>query len=302
VNIYNMNTTHTAVDEIIRSADLSAEEAEMVSAMFDGWLKRFEREDARTRTLAVEVPFTLDLGDGYVLAGVVDRIAEDRDGVLLCEWKTTRPPSKNWNEQAWLESLGFGTQVSFYALAAHEAEFASVGRLGIEQPRILVRAAVKSRPPAFWPSERPLVYQFRRPALDAARSAARAMCASLEALIGRPAPWQLPGPWCRQYGYTCSYYAECTERIYPDADTTTLRPQATDPALVALSDVLSGARVVLTASAYESAARCRELFRRYQSPADGGSVSRALAIGTVFHRLLAWHYGGGGDGHHVTDQ
>lgn len=288
----------TDIADIIINADAPPRAKEQAAELFDAWRDNYADEDAGMRVIESEVPWFLWVGDDDLLVGVTDLIATDEEGLLMCEWKTAKAPTRYWTESRWLESIEHGPQLAIYAMAQAGATFCWRNRapspLYLPNPRMLVRAAVKTTPPTFWPRKREMgVFPFDRIDTENTLNAIRAMFRAIRANMREPGPWQLTGHWCERFGHVCEFHAQCVKHAAPQFPYAGVL-SGTDPGRHALKIALANARddtniIVLSQTMYSTAANCLELYRLTQ----GGRSSRApieIVTGQLFHNAIAAHY------------
>lgn len=300
-----MNTD--LITQAILNLNLSPLAMESGAALVDEWVNKWYGPDSQEKILAVECGFVLQLETFTYAIGVQDMISEDSVGVLGNEWKSTKEPGKWWNEEKWLESISTGPQLALYALALHEGGYYEKGSnqgivFGVPEPRIRVRAAVKSQPPQFWPAfPEDGIFTFDARALESARRAFIAKAAQVRLLRElRLVPWQLPGTHCTTFNRTCEFLEKfCKVQNHPVVlegnDKITMFDSSDPAAELALvhipRHVLEDDRtVVLSASSYALASQCAEKYRIISGALGGKEDSMALDMGTVLHAGIAEMY------------
>ena len=277
--------------------------------LVDDWIRTNHEADMAVRTVAVEMGFVLWADNATLVIGVQDRVAQDEEDLFGCEWKSTKEPSsKWWNEEKWLASIVNGPQLATYALALHEAAYLErvpgqekpkVHNFFIDNPRIMVRAAVKSNPTDFWPKDAADgMYRFPNEKLKFVKAGLVNMAASIRAVRRtQRLPWQLTGQQCTAFNKQCSFFESCQSHNHPIGVVGSLFDPHDPAAGLALAHVEAERLadpdlVVLSASSYQTAARCKELYR-IQATVPGakdGANDLALATGSAMHGGLAEYY------------
>ncbi len=311
--------------DAILATDVSPTAREAGAPLVEAWVERWAEHDARVETVLVESGFQIWLDDDLLVIGVQDRIARDDNGIFGCEWKTAKEPKRNkagcdsawWNEHVWIEEITNGPQVGIYALALnrgmyYEQDGVQGIRFNVQNPRILVRAAVKSSPVRFWPERGPAMFQYPNALLDDIANGLRAKAVAIRALRAAGiVPWQLTGKHCFPYQAPCPYLEKlCSQHIHPNihpihpilnADaaqqTAALAPfDPGDPAArLALPHIPAGKLrnpnlVILSASSYETASNCLEKYRLVSGALAEKEKSIAMETGTVLHAGVAALY------------
>src|SRR5882672_9030760 len=156
------------VIQALVDADISPEARLAAGGLVEMWLERLETfPEINWKVVLVETPFYIQLEEKTFIVGQMDAVFQDEKGYVQAEWKTRRAPKlkkdgTNYagdDEGGWLSDISNGPQLGVYALAGREGVFLPFINpheslsLMIAQPRILVRAAVKSTPPTTWPSQ-----------------------------------------------------------------------------------------------------------------------------------------------------
>lgn len=316
------------ITDAILKAPVSPTAREAASPLVDAYLEAMASfPDTARKTLAVEVPWRLWLDEKTLVVGVIDRLAQDERGVFGAEWKTKGAPKlkkdgtpyAGSSEEDWLAEISQGVQVGIYALALRDADFIFPAAVynpadwNAGPPRILVRACIKSDPPAFWPTDPSRgIFSFEAAYLDSVRAALLSKAAQIRAARNSvrllPAyppvsgvtfweknkPWQLPGVHCtNMYRRTCEFLPLCRERKTPTGNP----PHAFDPsnpAYPALDGLnLEPDTVVLSASSYADYAWCIERGRIISGGYFDKEPSLELEIGTAYHAALAAIYSQG---------
>jgi hypothetical protein len=316
----NLNTD-VIISEIVASG-ISPVAAEAGAGLVDAWISEKGSQDIQRPVAAVELGFILWLDDLTVAIGVQDAVFQEPAGYLGGEWKSAKEPKKDgrgretawWNEDVWRRELGSGPQIGLYALALQRATYIErkTGRqfqFKEPNPRILIRAAVKSNPVRFWPSdptdpETPEIFTFDQSALDSIANGVRAKAAQIRcARRANIQPWQLPGDHCFTFGRTCQFFdTYCSKRNHPVTlegndkllakfDTNDPAAQAAlphvDPEKLANPDL-----VIISASQYKTASSCLEKYRIQNGSMveDVKESSLALETGSAMHTGLAEFY------------
>jgi hypothetical protein len=282
--------------------------------LVDEWAKEFYDEDSQYEIVAVECGFVLELDQNTLAIGVQDVIMRDAKGVFGNEWKNVKEPRKDsrgrdsswWNEEVWLREISTGSQVGLYAAAIAGADFYdrsgehfSFANEPTANSRVRVRAAVKSNPVRFWPSEDTGVYSFDSNALQSIRNgflakAEQIRCARKAGIV----PFQLPGKQCFPFNRTCSMLDKfCSKHEPPtvlEGEDKQLLFDESDPATVLAVPHIDPDRfdnpnlVVLSASSYDMASQCLELHRivsgsmSEKDNEESNSVA-GMHVGTVAH-------------------
>ena len=276
------------ITEAIISTGVSPLALEEGAQLVQHWID--DESGFEDEIIAVEVGFSIQIDSLTWVIGVQDLICADARGIYGREHKTTKEPSRWWNEKKWLESIKSGPQIAVYALALNRGVFYENGSpfvLGVTTPvREYVRAVVKSSTPQFWPTEKTDSWQefddlSLSRVVDAFRVKAEGIRAARRSGL---VPWQLPGRQCNDFNRLCSYYDECTGgRLPASASGFDASDPAASLALPFLPDAALGPdAVILSASSYATYTRCMELGRR-DAMSGNKEESMALAVGTVFH-------------------
>jgi hypothetical protein len=307
--------TDAILASILALDDAPALARESGANLVDEWMGRFGASDATLRIRAVELGFIIYVDSKTAVIGVQDMIAEDEGGVFGNEWKSAKEPKRYggkdsawWNEDIWLQEISHSAQVQIYALALNRGVFYEKDRggiateYGISEPRIRVRAAVKSNPVRFWPSSGTGVYRFTDTQLAGVeaglRSKADVIRASRRVNI---VPWQLTGKQCHAFGRPCQFLEQCRSGHYPVSGMESndkLRAQfdmsdpAAELALPFIPQTLLNDPdfVVLSASQYTLHSDCAEKYRIINSHLGPKGSSPEQWVGTVMHAGLAEFY------------
>src|SRR3990172_2451830 len=294
-------TTDMIDSERVTAAILSVAEQQKLSplaatsgaALVEAWVEQWaERDNAMFNVDEVESVFAVWIDTGTLLVGVRDVVGSDADGPLSCEWKSTKEPQKNkdgsdsawWNEDTWLDSLLNGVQLPCYAVAACS-----------ENPRIMVRAILKSTPPQFWPSKGSGIYQFPNELVTLTRSVLVVRAAAIRAARKtQNVPWALPGLHCtNKYRRVCPYYETvCKPHTNPPAQARAgfdkddpgyagIKKAGLDP------DELPLELVIFSASSLDTSQQCLERYRLLTSCFYKKDSDYELQVGTALHAGLA---------------
>lgn len=277
---------------------------EEAARLVEHWMqKSVDWPDTKLPTIAAEVLWYIKLEPKIVIVGAVDRILL---GNVFCEWKTRRAPKlkldgtpyKGDDEVSWLGEISEGMQLATYALAAREGMFKFPEgwvSLGVPNPWILVRCAVKSKPPQVWPTD-PSGGQFSFPqgVLDSTRNALLVKAHQIRAARSTGlVPWQATGYHCKQWGRECEFLPTLC-RVHKHPPTKDAGFHATDPGykvceLLGL-DYHDPELVVLSQSAYSVFSQCMEKGRIMYGRHAGDEESFELQVGQAFHLGLASFY------------
>ena len=299
--------------ESIVNAPIAPSAKEIAGELVDAWIEENGEFDSQYETLAVESPWYLWLDSHTLLVGVMDRIARDEQTIFGCEWKTTAEPKKNkdgsdsaWhNEEKWLEDISTGTQLAIYGLAMREGTFVLPDRKWqpkLLNPRIMVRAAVKSSPVIFWPTNREDgVFQFPDVYLDKVSRALLSKAAQIRAAReAKHIPWALPGNHCtNRFRRLCPYHEEyCIKGKNPFDRPRTVFDES-DPGFAGVKAAFEGCTkdeindpyiVIFSASSFDTAQQCPERYRLLV----GGYIQKEpdanLDIGSGLHIGVASYY------------
>src|SRR5947207_470451 len=161
-----MNLDWNHIVSVVASLDVPPLAREAGMTLVDAWIDKHGVHDAQSEILAVETGFLIMLDDKTAAIGVQDLIDRDPIGVRGNEWKSAKEPRRDakgretswWNEDVWRKELSNGSQIALYALALNRGTYfeALTGarfQFDVAQPRVRIRAAVKSNPVRFWPSD-----------------------------------------------------------------------------------------------------------------------------------------------------
>jgi len=303
----------------IASLDISPVARETGAGLVDAWISTHGAKDSQNRILAVETGFVLWLDELTVAIGVQDLIDQDSIGIRGNEWKSAKEPRRDakgretswWNETVWIREISTGSQISLYALALNRGTYYDKAgesySFSVQNPRVRVRAAVKSNPVRFWPKDpsdpdTPELYEFSSAQLEDIAAgyrakAAQIRCARRSGLV----PWQLPGMQCHSFNRECQFFGKyCSKHVHPtvleDNDKAIAKFDPTDPATqlslihidpekLADPDV-----VIISASQYSLASQCLEKYRLINGLFSDKEEQIELQIGTALHAGVAEFY------------
>lgn len=309
--------TDRILDAVLSVEAAPALEREQGANLVDAWMDKFGPTDVQTKVQAVELGFIVYVDSLTAVIGVQDCIMEDEQGVFGNEWKTAKEPKKGyngrdswwWNEDVWLTDISNGAQVQIYALALNRGVFyehdSTTGvplQFNVAEPRIRVRAAVKSEPARFWPSSTSGVYRFNENQLASVEAGLRAKAATVRTSrqVGI-IPWQLTGKQCMSFGRPCQFLEQCKAGHHPVSalegnEKMLALFDTSDPAArLALpfipAELLENPDfVVLSASQYTLHSDCAEKYRIINSHLAPKETTGAQAEGTVFHAGVGEFY------------
>lgn len=300
--------------DAVMEVDAPGLEREEGLILVENWIEKFGEADSKFRVRAVELGFILYVDSLTAVIGVQDAIMEDSEGLFGNEWKSAKEPKRYngrdswwWNEDVWTRDISNGAQVQIYALALNRGVFYEADRTGVpisfavSNPRIRVRAAVKSSPPRFWPTSGSGVYRFHDSTLDGIEEGLRAKAEQVRASRrANLVPWQLTGKQCFPFGNVCQFYDLCKNHRHPIGMTPGEKLKAafdmSDPAaqlaLPYIPDSLiqNPDFVVLSASQYTLHSDCAEKYRIINSHLGSKEAKGSLAEGSVMHAGLAEFY------------
>lgn len=299
-----------AIFNAIASAQYPAAATELGAELVDSWVAEVEESDRRLyKTLLLEAGFFIALDAKTYVVGACDRVMRDAEGVLVEEMKTTSK-SKTWTAERWFDSISKSHQIGTYAAALSHGTFifgdsvpswADVGASAdnpvayspnIKNPRILVRAVTKSKPPEIWPTALGATIMVDAKRIETTLNVYRNEAAGIRAKRATGlVPWQLPAKHCEKtYGfkvYVCEFAEECAKGIYP----TGLVQLGLSPGSSRVFNYLvesgridpSDPNVVcLSASSLEDSMQCSERWRRRNLGQERESKD-SLDIGSVLH-------------------
>lgn len=287
----------------IGGLEVSAQAREDGSELIDTWANTCLEYDAAHQTLAVEAGFYIELDPQTFVVGVIDRLAQDGEGVFACEWKTTKHQTKTWGPEEWFAEIERGHQLSTYALGLQAGTF--IDGINFERPsecRVYVRAVSKSRPPVIWyaPENKSVVVSEAR--LNATRAAYTNAARSIRAMNGGGGvPWQLPGYHCTKFiKYRCPFWDTCHEYRQPKQGALGLSAQQLSPGSLKVVEHLKqvgkirvdnqGQVLVLSSSTLDVWNQCPERWRQMVVTGELEEKNDNLQIGNVFHTGAAEIY------------
>jgi hypothetical protein len=307
------------VIKAIVDAEIGPTVKEESGRLVEGWLASIDKfPEFKWKTVAVETPFYIQLEPNTYIVGQMDGVFKDEAGTIFAEWKSRRAPKLKRDgtayagddEDGWLAEISNGPQLGVYALAGREGAFitgcptpdeSGEETFAISEPRILVRAAVKSNPVTTWPGDwRKGFFAFPGPLLDVVRTALLSEAASIRARrrLG-VVPWQLPGLHCtNMYHRTCEYLESvCLKRTPPPVMPVGWRhpsDKAPDPGFDVCQilglDINDPELVVLSQSALQAHYQCAERGRIAYGGYFPGEESFEMSVGTGLHRGLGALY------------
>jgi len=301
------------VDKVIQAivnCPVGAVAKEEAARLCGAWIDKASTwPDTDLETVGVEVLWHIQLEPKTIIVGVIDKISRDKFGYLFSEWKTRRAPKIKKDgtpylgdtEDDWLAEISQGVQLSTYALGAKKGKFLldeewkTLEQAG--EPRILVRAAVKSTPPQIWPSNPAKgTFAFPNGVLQATESALLVMASSLRGAHKlNVTPWMMTGYQCKAYNRVCEHYeTRCKVHLHPPITPVSWQHKdaaSPDPGykvceLLGL-DINDPELVVLSQSAYQTYSRCLEKGRIEYGGHVLGEASYELEVGSCFHAGLA---------------
>lgn len=277
---------------------------ETANGLVEGWMQRFASTDSTQITLLVEAPFVLEVDAHALLIGIADRIAwsEEAQTVFGCSWKTTREAKgAYWNEKIWLEEQRRSPQWRFETIGLMRGVWVTgEGLMRFKltgTPPFLLRGAVKTTFPTYWPEKT------ADGVLEMSAAEERATWAALvtrvhavRSMKARGAdglPWQLPGIHCITYNQKCEFLGACekgdtavsayTGPVNPHDAAIQAAVRAFRPGFGAHED-----DIILTPTNYMLSSSCIERWRRRLLwPTES---STAQQIGTAFHAGVAKWY------------
>jgi len=303
-----MKLDETKIIEAIMAEKQAPIASETAAALVEGWLARFIAEDSTRKVAAVETGFSIWLDAHTLIVGVLDAIFSDGDGYLGGEWKSKRAPRMTLagrpyagdTEEDWLQGITEGPQLAIYALALHAGTFFEKGNpqpieFQVQNPRIMVRCALKSDPPAYYPTETSGIYTFTTEYLDSIESGLASKANQIRGARRNPdlVPWSLVGKPCREWGRPCPYLDPyCSKHAHPIGEAIAIF-DANNPAYELALKRIDPERlkdpdlVVLSASSYQTAVSCMEKFRLLNFHGGEKDTSIDLAIGSCMHAGIA---------------
>ena len=303
-------------DTMVELEDAPPLEREQAANLVASWIQKFGPLDAQLKIEAVELGFIVYVDSLTAVIGVQDAIMSDARGYFGNEWKTAKEPKKYngrdswwWNEDVWLTDISNGAQIQIYALALNRGVFYEkhtkrAFEFKQPNPRIRVRAAVKSDPPRFWPTVASGVYSFNDTQLGSIERALRGKAELVRAARhANLVPWQLTGKQCHQFGNACQFLEQCKAGHHPVSglvanDKLQLQAQfdMSDPAaelalpFIPAELIANPEFVVLSASQYTLASDCFEKYRIINSHLAPKGSSDAQWEGKAFHAGVAEYY------------
>jgi len=311
-----MKINEQRIIDVLVAADLPPAAKELGADLCEKWIAKYLKIDLTRRIIAVECGFHIWLDDTTLIVGMQDAIFQDEGGPFGGEWKSHKAPRMKLNgepykgdtEEDWLREISTGPQLAIYALAQHAGIFYENGnpqplRLAVAKPRIMVRAAVKTNPPSYWPTDEAQgIFAFEPEYLDGIESALLSCARQIRgARRGQEiVPWQLPGKQCFSWNRDCQFLGDeknpgCLQHCYPiGKETYVFNPH--DPAFEGAlkhcdpKKLENPELVVLSASSYQLFFECAEKFRRITGHGGEKDESEALAAGTALHLALAEYY------------
>jgi len=182
------------------------------------------------KVVATETPFYIKLAPKFYCIGIGDCHFMDAIGMIHAEWKTKGAPKltregkpyKGQDEESWLDDISNDVQVAVYALAAQQGIFLENEEeisFGVDAPRVMVRACVKSSPPEVWPrNHEDGLHTFSQVALDSTKNALLVKCKQIRAAReSKLIPWNLVGGQCEnKYRTICEFREEiCKKHLNP---------------------------------------------------------------------------------------
>jgi hypothetical protein len=309
--VVDLSTMVPAVAEAIAELDgCSPEAKEAAAEIVEAWMHEFAAKDRTEVTVGVELNFSIRLDEQTWVVGVVDRLSQQGERYIINEWKTTAGPShdgKRWNAQVWLHELLHSIQLPTYVLALREGQFQKKDANQTDQtiylekdmkPLVRVRAATKTSPVQFWPTQDNL-FDFSAAEVQACRNAYLNAAAQVRLLRAtdrqRVIPWQYPGSQCfRQFGRDCEFLERCSSHDHPPHSQVSqesmqryLQTFGVEPQAAQDPDT-----VVFSTSSYQLLTLCLEKYRLLKVAQAGlvEDTTPALQIGTAVHAGLAKFY------------
>lgn len=274
------------------------------------WIDHLDEFPERAwKVLAVETPFYIQIEPKTYIVGQMDGVFEAPDGLVFAEWKSRREPKKKKDgtnyagddEDGWLAEISSGPQLGVYALAAREGCFIRGETKTVfdrEEPRIMVRACIKSTPPDIWPRDyRKGLFTFPGAFLDTVKAALMSEAASIRARRRLwTVPWQIPGTHCtNMYRRVCEHFeGVCNKRLTPPPEPVGFHhpsDMAPDPGYVVCQLLGLDAKdidlVVLSQSALQTNYWCAEKARIDYGGYFPKGESFELEAGSAMHAALA---------------
>ena len=249
------------------------------------WISHFWSADHELKWIAAEVEHSVWLTPNTLLAGRIDALGENDNGLFFGEWKTANPrEAKTW-KQVWRmnpQSLTYGV------LAGDWFHHRYPGKLG-DCTQFTVRKAFKSTPPTFdhaW-------YSYNEEELEHWRL--QLIYIANEIRGDRPGPWETNWTRCFQFGinYACPHFEEgCSKMVWEIApDVPKRQPHLEIERRLNAPDALSNPEmVVLDATRVKEWLGCREKFRREYVHNVGTPMTEALQLGIDCHEEWGSYY------------
>jgi hypothetical protein len=311
------NDASDAIFNAILASDAPPSAKEFASELVDVWVNEAVPEDAANSvTVGVECGFWIRLDQTTFIVGAADRIAEDDDGIFAQEHKSTAKRSSYWNAEKWYDEISRAHQVATYASALRSGTWLiptetvtedgatlrsfDLRNFRVAEPRILVRAVSKGRPPELWPTAKGAFITINERRMEATLAAYRVVAEQIRAARRLTlTPWSLPGRQCVRFNkYKCRFYESCHK--YEVAETSAVRVGVNlSPGSSAVLDYLIACNVIdvrdvnvviLSASTFGTWQQCAEEYRRDASGAKE-EENENLQIGSVLHNALGVAYG-----------
>lgn len=299
------------VADALVACDIGGPAREEGARLVEGWINRMEEyPENKWKVIFVEAPFYIQLEEKVIIVGQMDAGFHTGEMAVLGEWKSRRAPKlkKDGNpwagddEAGWLVEISNGPQLGVYALAGREGTFlpfdnpAEELSLGVPEPTIMVRAAVKSSPVQIWQG----MFTFPTTLLDTVRAALLSEAVSIRARrkLGM-VPYQIPGLQCtNMYHRVCQYLEPvCRPKATPPVEVVGWHhpdDKNPDPGFeicgVMGLDAHDPELVVLSASALGDHYQCAELARIRYGGFFPAEEQYELSVGTALHRGLAAVY------------
>ena len=255
------------------------------------WINHFWSADHELKWVAAEVEHSVWLTPNTLLAGRIDALGENDNGLFFGEWKTANPREKNTWKQVWRmnpQSLTYGV------LSADWFK-----QRGQTCTQFTVRKAFKSTPPTFdhaW-------YSYNEAELEHWKGQLVRIADQIRG--GGPGPWETNWTRCFQFGvnYACPHFeAGCSKMVF-DIDPAGAKRQPHLEIERRLNDIkLSGLNyekglainlperysvgpdlVVLDATRVKEWLGCREKFRREYVHNVATPMTEALQLGIDCH-------------------
>lgn len=296
------------VSQALIDAPIGGPAREEAARLVEGWLEGLESfPEANWRVVAVESPFFIQLAPKILVVGQMDAIFQDEKGFIQGEWKSRKAPRlkrdglpyQGDTEQDWLEEIVAGPQLSVYALAGREGCFLYSNnhpRLSQQEPRVMVRAAIKSNPVAIWPTKpEEGIFAFPEGVLNATREGILSMASAIRAQRrAGHIPFQLMGYHCKQWNRECEFLSPfCRPHLHPSQEPLSWHP--TDPGFEVCKrlslDIHDPDMVVISQSAIQTYMACAEKYRILYNGHSIEIPSFELETGVGFHAALGAIYG-----------